>query len=41
MEEHDAIIDDEEINVSSTIDTACTNVILDPVAESDSRPKQM
>ena len=41
VEEHDAIIDGEEVNVSSTTDTSCTNVILDPVVESDSRPKQM
>ena len=41
VEEHDVIIDGEEINVSSTTDTTCTNAILDPVVESDSRPKQM
>ena len=41
VEEHDVIIDGEEMNVSSTTDTTCTNVTLDPVVESDSRPKQM
>ena len=41
VEEHDVVIDGEEINVSFTTDTTCTNVTLDPVVESDSRPKQM
>ena len=41
MDEHDVVIDGEEMNVSSITDTTCTNVTLDPVVESDSRPNQM
>ena len=39
VEEPDANIDGEGINSSCTTDTACTsNVTLDPVVDSDSRP---